>query len=127
MNARTPGTRRLIDLAVIAVLVILGVHTARRDDVPAMPAGLCERDGVPAIPRHVKIAAVFATIDGPDDVARWSMKMLGDELRGRGFRETSALRFTRDDATVELVGPLPDEKRPVTEAIDRALAKLWPL
>jgi hypothetical protein len=107
---------------VVVALLLLGVHALRREVVPAMPEGFCERDGAPVIPTHVTIAAVFATIDGPDDVARWSMETLGNELRKRGFREVSMKRFERDDATIEVVGPLPDDADAVTEALDRALA-----
>lgn len=124
--SRVLALRRLIDLAVVGLVVVGGRACASRDHVPPMPEGLCEQvELVPAIPNHVTIAAVFATIEGPGDVApvaQWSAQMLGDELRHRGFREITAHRFERDDATIDVVGPLPDDADAVTEALARSLA-----
>jgi hypothetical protein len=117
-------TRRLVDVAVVLGLAITAaLAVCRARPVPPMAAGLCaDTDGMPRIGSHVSIAAVFSTIEGPDDVARWSLRTLGDELVRRGFTRESPTRYRRFDAIVELVGPLVDDVDTVEAALDHALA-----
>jgi hypothetical protein len=118
--AATP--RRLIDVAFACALVAT-VFAATRETIPQLPDGVCaDTDGIPRLPARATIAAVFATIDGPADVTGWSMGTLESELRALGFEATSPHVFERQDATVELVGPLADDAAIVEQALNRALA-----
>ncbi len=116
--------RRLIDLGFASAIAILAiVYACSRDRVPALPDGVCaDTDGIPAVPAHVRITAVFATIEGPEDVTGWSMTTLASELASSGFHETTKQRWSRDDATVEVIGPLPDDADTVEAALNTALA-----
>lgn len=114
--------RRLVDVAVVIALAITGARALRGRPVPALAAGWCaDVEGTPRVGEHVAIAAVFSTIEGPDDVAGWSLHTLAGELEGRGFTRISPTRWRRADATVDLVGPLADEAGTVEAALDRAL------
>lgn len=114
--------RRLVDLAFVCVIAACAVLYARQGRVPELPAGICaETDGVPRLPARASVAAVFARIEGPQDVTSWSMETLASELRAQGFRDHDGV-FERADAIVELIGPLADDEAVVEAALNRELA-----
>lgn len=122
MISRRRKLRFATDVAVLIALAIL-FFTRRDRGVPEMPRGFCaETDGTPALPDRVTIAAVFATIHGPEDVTGWSMTTLGRELEGRGFLRDGD-RYVRADAVVEISGPIEDDADDVGVALERALAQ----
>lgn len=116
--ATTP--RRLIDVVFVCALAACAVIYARHDRIPALP-DCAQLDGVPKVPAHASIAAVFARIEGPEDVTRWSMQTLETELLAQGFHRTSH-GFERADATVELV-LLEDDEATVEVVLNRELAR----
>ncbi len=82
---------------------------------------MCAAGGVPKVPAHPSIAAVFARIEGPEDVTGWSMRTLEDELLAHGFHRIEN-GFERADATVELF-LLEDDEDAVEAALNRELAR----
>lgn len=119
--AATP--RRLIDLGFASAIAVLAiVYACSREQVPRLPAGVCaETEGFPVVAAHARIAAVFATIEGPEDVTGWSARTLASELARLGFSETSPHQWSRADATVDVIGPLADDAETVETALNRAL------
>lgn len=117
--AATP--RRLIDVAFACAIAACVVIYARRDRIPPMP-DCAQTDGVPELPAHASIAAVFARIEGPEDVTGWSLHTLETEVRALGFRRTSPRVYERSDATLELF-LLEDDEVAVETVLNRELAR----
>jgi len=122
--AAAATSRRLIDVGfALAIAATAIAYFSTRDSIPALPAGLCaDTDGSQRLPTHARVAAVFATIEGPADVTGWSMGTLESELRQQGFTEARPHVFEREDATVEVIGPLADDEEVVERALNRVLA-----
>lgn len=118
-------SRRLIDLGcACAAIACIAVFAATRERIPELPDGMvADSDGVPQLPARASIAAVFARIEGPEDVTGWSVRTLEAELVAQGFHAVAPERLERADATVELIGPLADEREIVEAVLDRELAR----